>query len=87
MAKRASARGIRRDVSGILRAPRRMQVADAVSTYMRVPMGAGKGTISYTDKRNIIASGNTITIQPSGSDGINDYPAVKVQLIVFAETA
>ncbi|HCW3487133.1 TPA: phage terminase large subunit family protein [Citrobacter freundii] len=41
MAKRASARGIRRDVSGILRAPRRMQVADAVSTYMRVPMGAG----------------------------------------------
>ena len=40
-----------------------------------------KGTISYTD------TGNTITIQPSGSDGINDYPAVKVQLIVFAETA
>lgn len=33
--------GIRRDVSGILRAPRRMQVADAVSSYMRVPMGAG----------------------------------------------
>lgn len=41
MAKRASARGLRRDVSGILRAPRRMQVADAVSAYMRVPMGAG----------------------------------------------
>ncbi|EPY1502647.1 phage terminase large subunit family protein [Klebsiella quasipneumoniae] len=41
MAKRASAKGIRRDVSGILRAPRRMQVADAVSAYMRVPMGAG----------------------------------------------
>ena len=41
MAKRASARGIRRDVSGILRAPRRMPVADAVSNYMRVPMGAG----------------------------------------------
>ena len=41
MAKRASARDIRRDVSGILRAPRRMPVADAVSTYMRVPMGAG----------------------------------------------
>ena len=35
MAKRASARGIRRDVSGILRAPRRMPVADAVGTYMR----------------------------------------------------
>ena len=35
MAKRASARGIRRDVSGsILRAPRRMQ-ADAVSLYAR----------------------------------------------------
>lgn len=41
MAKRASARGIRRDVSGILRAPRRMPVADAVGIYMRVPMGAG----------------------------------------------
>ncbi|MBE0135107.1 phage terminase large subunit family protein [Klebsiella michiganensis] len=41
MTKRASARGLRRDVSGILRAPRRMQVADAVSAYMRVPMGAG----------------------------------------------
>ncbi|STU61526.1 phage terminase large subunit [Klebsiella variicola] len=39
MTKRASAKGIRRDVSGILRAPRRMQVADAVSSYMRVPMG------------------------------------------------
>ena len=44
-----------------------------------------KGSISYTDIRSIIASGNTITIQPSGGDGINDYPAMKVQLIVFAE--
>ncbi len=44
MAKRASARDIRRDVSGILRAPRRMPVADAVSTYMRVPMGAGNSS-------------------------------------------
>ncbi|KAB7896432.1 DNA packaging protein [Serratia sp. Leaf50] len=41
MAKRATARDIRKDVAGILRAPRRMQVADAVSQYMRVPMGAG----------------------------------------------
>ncbi|MEI9881431.1 phage terminase large subunit family protein [Atlantibacter hermannii] len=41
MAKRASARGIRRDMPGILRAPRRMLVAEAVSKYMRVPMGAG----------------------------------------------
>ncbi len=41
MAKRASAKGIRRDVSGILHAPRRMLVSDAVSDYMRVPMGAG----------------------------------------------
>ena len=41
MAKQASARGIRRDISSILRAPRRMNVADAVSQYMRVPMGAG----------------------------------------------
>ncbi|MBR7387637.1 phage terminase large subunit family protein, partial [Klebsiella pneumoniae] len=32
---------MRRDVSGILRAPRRMLVADAVAEYMRVPMGAG----------------------------------------------
>ena len=41
MVKRASAKGIRRDVSGILHAPRRMLVSDAVSDYMRVPMGAG----------------------------------------------
>ncbi|WP_297200382.1 phage terminase large subunit family protein [uncultured Pluralibacter sp.] len=41
MAKRASAKGIRQDVSGILRAPRRMLVADAVAEYMRVPLGAG----------------------------------------------
>ncbi|MBW9401000.1 phage terminase large subunit family protein [Leclercia sp. EC_58] len=41
MAKRASARGIRKDIPGILRAPRRMLVADAVSKFMRVPMGAG----------------------------------------------
>ncbi|HED1794283.1 phage terminase large subunit family protein [Citrobacter freundii] len=41
MAKRASARGIRRDISGILRAPRRMKVADAVRDFMRVPIGAG----------------------------------------------
>ncbi len=41
MAKRASARGIRRDVAGIYHAPRRMLVADAVSQYMRVPIGAG----------------------------------------------
>lgn len=39
MAKRATARDIRKDVAGILRAPRRMQVADAVSQFMRVPMG------------------------------------------------
>lgn len=41
IAKRASACSIRRDVSGILRAPRRMEVADAVSAYMRVRLGAG----------------------------------------------
>ncbi|WP_439412941.1 phage terminase large subunit family protein [Enterobacter ludwigii] len=41
MAKWASAGAIRRDVSGIIRAPRRMKVADAVGAYMRVPMGAG----------------------------------------------
>ena len=41
--------------------------------------------IAYTNKRNILASGNTITIQPSMGDGVNDYPANQVQLIVFAE--
>lgn len=41
--------------------------------------------IAYTNKRNILASGNTITIQPSTGDGVNDYPANQVQLIVFAE--
>ena len=38
---RASARNIRRDVAGILKAPRRIAVADAVRENMRVPMGAG----------------------------------------------
>lgn len=64
MAKRASARGIRRDVSGILRAPRRMKVADAVSSYMRVPMGAGK----TTDAINVGDSGTaTVTVAPAGA--------------------
>lgn len=39
MAK-ASAKNIRRDVAGILKAPRRIVVADAVRDYMRVPDGA-----------------------------------------------
>jgi phage terminase large subunit GpA-like protein len=54
MAKRASARGIRRDVSGILRAPRRMPVADAVRLYARAngggklrSMGSESGTLCY----------------------------------------
>ncbi|MEB5748668.1 phage terminase large subunit family protein [Leclercia adecarboxylata] len=38
---KATARGARKNISEILRAPRRMPVADAVEKYMRVPMGAG----------------------------------------------
>lgn len=46
------------------------------------------GAISYTNKRTIIASGNTIVIQEgSGTDGINVYPAIATQVIVFAEKA
>nr|WP_197909944.1 phage terminase large subunit family protein [Erwinia amylovora] len=37
----ASASAIRRDVSELLKAPRRMPVADAVAKYMRVPLGGG----------------------------------------------
>lgn len=37
----ASASSIRRDVSELLKAPRRMAVADAVAKYMRVPLGGG----------------------------------------------
>lgn len=37
----ASASAIRRDVAELLRAPRRMPVAEAVSRYMRVPLGGG----------------------------------------------
>lgn len=44
MAK-ASAKNIRRDVAGILKAPRRILVADAVKQYMRVPLGAGNSSL------------------------------------------
>ncbi|MEG0209042.1 MULTISPECIES: hypothetical protein [Gammaproteobacteria] len=58
-----------------------LKVGFAVGTNEHV------GTVSYTDKRNITSSGNSITISPSSGDGINDYPATKVQLIIFAENA
>lgn len=37
--------------------------------------------------RQIIPSGNTITIGPASSAGINNYPANEVTLIVFLEKA
>ncbi|KAB7896001.1 phage terminase large subunit family protein [Rouxiella sp. S1S-2] len=40
----ASASAIRRDVSALLKAPRRMPVADAVSKFMRVPDGGGSSS-------------------------------------------
>ncbi|HEY2454133.1 MAG TPA: phage terminase large subunit family protein [Scandinavium sp.] len=41
MLNQATARGARKNISEIIRAPRRILVADAVKQYMRVPMGAG----------------------------------------------
>lgn len=41
MESQATASAIRRNMAGILKAPRRMPVAEAVEKYMRVPMGAG----------------------------------------------
>ncbi|WP_313752536.1 phage terminase large subunit family protein [Mixta calida] len=41
MLNQETAKSARTDSGLILRAPRRMPVADAVATYMRVPMGAG----------------------------------------------
>ncbi|HDD9131203.1 TPA: phage terminase large subunit family protein [Escherichia coli] len=41
MLNQETARAARTDSGYILRAPRRMRVADAVAQYMRVPMGAG----------------------------------------------
>lgn len=41
MLNQATAKGARKNISGIIRAPRRMLVADAVKQFMRVPMGAG----------------------------------------------
>lgn len=35
----ASAAAIRRDVSALLKAPRRIPIAEAVQKYMRVPKG------------------------------------------------
>ncbi|MBP6083276.1 hypothetical protein [Providencia sp.] len=37
----ASAATVRKDVSALLKAPRRMPIAQAVKKYMRVPMGEG----------------------------------------------
>lgn len=41
MLNQETAKAARTDSGYILRAPRRMRVADAVAQYMRVPMGAG----------------------------------------------
>ncbi|WP_411814080.1 phage terminase large subunit family protein [Cronobacter muytjensii] len=41
MRVQVTAAGIRKNVSEIIRAPRRMPVAEAVEKFMRVPMGAG----------------------------------------------
>lgn len=41
MLNQETAKAARTDSGSILRAPRRMRVADAVAQYMRVPMGAG----------------------------------------------
>ncbi|HCN6215889.1 TPA: phage terminase large subunit family protein [Escherichia coli] len=41
MLNQETAKAVRTDSGYILRAPRRMRVADAVAQYMRVPMGAG----------------------------------------------
>ena len=49
----ASAKDIRRDVAGLIKAPRRMKVSEAVAEYMRVPRGGGnsvkwdKDTVGY----------------------------------------
>ncbi|GKI75783.1 hypothetical protein [Klebsiella variicola] len=66
MAKRASARGIRRDVSGILRAPRRMLVADAVagiynrSKYIPQKQEALDRWVDYLD--GLVGEENTIKV-------------------------
>lgn len=41
MVAQASAAETRRNMAGIIQAPRRMPVAEAVEKFMRVPMGAG----------------------------------------------
>ncbi|SUW63285.1 Bacteriophage tail assembly protein [Buttiauxella agrestis] len=41
MLNQATASRARKNIAGIIRAPRRMPVADAVAQFMRVPMGAG----------------------------------------------
>lgn len=41
MLQQATAKGARKNISAIIRAPRRMPVAEAVEKFMRVPMGAG----------------------------------------------
>lgn len=39
--RQATAAELRKNTAGIIRAPRRMPVAEAVHKYMRVPVGVG----------------------------------------------
>ena len=63
----------------------------SIPSGMKVGFALGipnhSGTVSYRDKRRIVASGNTITIQATTGDGVNDYPAIAAMLIVFVENA
>ncbi|MXE66330.1 phage terminase large subunit family protein, partial [Escherichia coli] len=47
MLNQETAKAARTDSGYILRAPRRMRVADAVAQYMRVPMGAANAVPGY----------------------------------------
>lgn len=60
MLNQETAKAARTDSGYILRAPRRMRVADAVAQYMRVPMGAGNSAHGGRELSPVGSAGGTV---------------------------
>ena len=54
--RQATAAELRKNTAGIIRAPRRMPVAEAVHKYMRVPVGVGNPRSPTLSTRPVVSS-------------------------------
>ncbi|UMS22370.1 DNA packaging protein [Escherichia coli] len=77
MLNQETAKAARTDSGYILRAPRRMRVADAVAQYMRVPMGAGN-SVPWDPlvAPYVIEPMNCLVIEPMNCLASREYDAV-----------